>query len=203
VPKKIDHEARRQELNLALMRITRREGWDAISLRKVAAEAGVSMGMVQHYFTTKDEMLRFAVETMSEDVRARIRARVAKLPENHSPRLLVWTVLSEMIPSPSRRTEEIEAANIFVRRFLLSPSSVARLAREGAELKQAIKDQILLARKGSEADAERDAGGLLAMFNGLMYEFVAGVQTSESALEILRTQVEFVFGPAEDGELDG
>jgi TetR/AcrR family transcriptional repressor of bet genes len=203
VPKKIDHEARRQELNLALMRITRREGWDAISLRKVAAEAGVSMGMVQHYFTTKDEMLRFAIEAMSEDVRRRIRARVATLPANHSPRLLVWTVLSEMIPSPARRTEEIEAANVFVRRFLLSPSSVARLAREGEELKQAIKEQILLGRKGSEADAERDAGGLLAMFNGLMYEFVAGVQTSESALEILRVQVEYVFGPAEDGELDG
>ena len=46
----------------ALWRITRRQGWDAISLRNVAAEAGVSMGMVQHYFTTKDQMLRFAVE---------------------------------------------------------------------------------------------------------------------------------------------
>jgi AcrR family transcriptional regulator len=203
VPKKIDRQARRQELIDALMRLTRREGWDAISLRKVAAEAGVSMGMVQHYFTTKDEMLRFAIEIMSEDVRGRIRARVAKLPEGHSPRLLVWTVLSEMIPSPARRKDEAEAAKVWVRRFLLSPASAARFAREGAELKQGIKEQILLGRKGSEADAERDAGGLLAMFNGLMYEFVAGVQTSESALATLRAQVEFVFGPAEDGELDG
>jgi AcrR family transcriptional regulator len=203
VPKKIDHQARRHELNLALMRITRRDGWDAISLRKVAAEAGVSMGMVQHYFSTKDEMLRFAIEMITEDVRRRIRARVATLPENHSPRLLVWTVLSEMIPSPARRTEEVEAAYVFVRRFLLSPSSAAQFTRDGAELKQAIKDQILLGRKGSDADAERDAGGLVAMLNGLMYEFVAGAQTSESALDTMRAQVEFVFGPAEDGELDG
>jgi hypothetical protein len=58
-----------------------------------------------------------------------------------------------------------------------------------------------LGRKGSDADAERDAGGLVAMLNGLMYEFVAGVQTSESALDTMRAQIEFVFGPAEDGEL--
>lgn len=96
VPKKIDHQARRLQLIDAVWRITRRDGWDAVSLRKVAAQAGVSMGMVQHYFTTKDEMLRFAIEMISEDVRGRIRARVAKLPEGHGPRLLVWTVLSEM-----------------------------------------------------------------------------------------------------------
>lgn len=202
MPKKIDHQTRRLELTDALMRLTRREGWDAISLRKVAAEAGVSMGMVQHYFTTKDEMLRFVVEMVSEDVRQRIRVRAAKLPAGHSPRLLVWTVLSEMIPSPPRRTAEVEGAEVFVRRFLLSPESSAQFARDGAELKQAIKEQILLGRKGSDADAERDAGGLIAMLNGLMYEFVAGVRTSESALDTMRAQIEFVFGPAEDGELD-
>jgi AcrR family transcriptional regulator len=201
VPKKIDHQARRLELTEALWRITRRDGWDAISLRKVAAEAGVSMGMVQHYFTTKDEMLAFAIEMISEDVRMRIRARVAKLPQQHTPRRLVWTVLSEMIPRPSRRTTEVEAANVFVRRFTLSPRSAARFRADGVELRAAIKDQILLARKGSEAAADRDAGGLIALFNGLMFEFVTGDQTSDTALETLRTQIEFVFGPAAPGEL--
>jgi TetR/AcrR family transcriptional repressor of bet genes len=202
VPKKIDHQARRLELTEALWRITRREGWDAISLRKVAAEAGVSMGMVQHYFTTKDEMLRFAIEMIEEDVRGRIRARVATLPQPHSPRLLVWTVLSEMIPRPTRRTTEVEAAEIFVRRFTLSPASAARFARSGVELRSAIRDQILLSRKGLEQDADRDAGGLIAMLNGLMFDFVTGEQTAESALATMRAQIEFVFGPAENGELD-
>jgi AcrR family transcriptional regulator len=202
VPKKIDHQTRRLELTEALWRITRREGWDAISLRKVAAEAGVSMGMVQHYFTTKDEMLAFAIEMISEDARMRIRARIAKLPQPVPPRRLVWTVLSEMLPRPSRRATEVEAADVFVRRFMLSPRSAARFRADGAELRTAVRDQILLARKGSEADADRDAGGLIALFNGLMFEFVAGDQTSETALATLRAQIEFVFGPAEPGELD-
>ncbi|HEY7592139.1 MAG TPA: TetR/AcrR family transcriptional regulator [Actinophytocola sp.] len=202
MPKKIDHQTRRLELTEALWRITRREGWDAISLRKVAAEAGVSMGMVQHYFTTKDEMLAFAIEMISEDARMRIRARIAKLPQPVPPRRLVWTVLSEMLPRPSRRATEVEAADVFVRRFMLSPRSAARFRADGAELRTAVRDQILLARKGSEADADRDAGGLIALFNGLMFEFVAGDQTSETALATLRAQIEFVFGPAEPGELD-
>lgn len=202
MPKKIDHQARRLELTEALWRITRREGWDAISLRKVAAEAGVSMGMVQHYFTTKDEMLRFAIEMIEEDVRARVRARVARQPQPLAPRRLVWTVLSEMIPRPTRRTTEVEAANVFLRRFMLSPASAARFAQSGQQLRQSIRDQILLARKGSAADADRDAGGLIALLNGLMFEFVTGDQTPETALATLRAQIEFVFGPAEPGELD-
>jgi AcrR family transcriptional regulator len=164
------------------------------------------MGMVQHYFTTKDEMLRFAIEMIEEDVRARIRVRVAKLPQPPSPRLLVWTVLSEMIPRPTRRTTEIEAAEIFMRRFMLSPASKARFVQSGIELRTAIKGQILLSRKETgtraEADADRDAGGLVAMLNGLMFDFVTGEETAEGALATMRAQVVFVFGPAEDGELD-
>jgi AcrR family transcriptional regulator len=161
------------------------------------------MGMVQHYFTTKDEMLRFAIEMIEEDVRARIRARVAKLPQPHTPRRLVWTVLSEMVPRPTRRTSEVQAAEVFVRRFTLSPDSKARFIRSGIELRTAIKDQILLSRKGTEADADRDAGGLVAMLNGLMFDFVTGEQTAETALATMRAQIELVFGPAENGELDG
>lgn len=85
VPKQVDYEARRRELAEALWRLTRRDGWEAISLRKVAAEAGVSMGMVQHAFTTTDRMLAFAVRTISEDAAERVQARVARLPEPHSP----------------------------------------------------------------------------------------------------------------------
>jgi TetR/AcrR family transcriptional repressor of bet genes len=192
VPKKIDHAARRLELAEALWRLTRDHGWEAISLRKVAAEAGVSMGMVQHYFTTKDEMLRFALEMISEDVRARIRARVAELPEPHSPRRLVELVLTEMLPQPSRRELELDATAVFIRRFMLKPESAATVAAGGAELKAMLTEQIRLA--GVSGDAERDAGGLLAMLDGLMFAIVTGEQTAESAMAILRAQLDHVFG---------
>ena len=175
------------------MRITRKDGWDGVSLRKVAAEAGVSMGMVQHYFTTKDEMLRFAIEMMAEDTRQRIRRRIAELSEPPTPRLLVETVLTEMIPYPGRRATEAEAAKVWIRRFLLRPESQAALSQGAADLRAALTAQILLARPGEQADAERDADTLIALLDGLIYNIVIGQQTAESATAILTTQIDHIF----------
>lgn len=193
MPKQVDHEARRQQLLEALMRITRRDGWDAISLRKVAAEAGVSMGMVQHYFSTKDEMLRFAIEMMAEDTRQRIRRRVAGLPQPPSPRLLVETVLTEMIPRTSRRESEAEAAKVWIRRVDLSPESRAVLNQGAVDLKTSLSGQLLLARSYAPADAERDADALMALLDGLIFNIVARFQTAESATAILKGQLDYLF----------
>jgi TetR/AcrR family transcriptional repressor of bet genes len=193
MPKQVDHHARRLDLLDALMRITRRDGWEGVSLRKVAAEAGVSMGMVQHYFGTKDEMLRFAIEMMAEDVRQRIRERVADLPQPPAPRVLVETVLSEMIPRASRRPTETEGAAVWMRRFLLSPESLASLGKGAEELRTGLTQQILLARPGDQAGAERDAGGLIALIDGLIFNIVVGQLNEDSATEILRAQLDYIF----------
>ena len=57
MPKKVDHQERRTLIADALMRVAADQGLEAVSLRHVAAAAGVSSGMVQHYFRTKDEMM--------------------------------------------------------------------------------------------------------------------------------------------------
>jgi len=74
MPKQVDHEARRQRIADAVCRLAARRGLEGVSLRHVAVEAGVSMGQIQHYFTTKDEMLLFALRTMSDRVERRLGA---------------------------------------------------------------------------------------------------------------------------------
>jgi AcrR family transcriptional regulator len=193
VPKQVDHHARRLQLLDALWRITRREGWDAITLRHLAAEAGVSMGMVQHYFSTKDQMLRFAVEMMGEDAKQRIRQRVAELPQPVGPRQLVQTVLTEMITNVDRRATEAEAADVWVRRFLLPPDPASPLHNGYDEVKTLISEQILLVRPG-RTDAERDADALIALLDGLIYNIVTGHQTARGAIVIIEAQLDYVFG---------
>ena len=194
VPKQVDHAARRLELLDALMRITRADGWDAITVRRVAAEAGTSVGTVQHYFSTKDEMLRFAIEMMADDTRRRIRERVAALPQPAAPRVLVETVLTEMIPDPKRRPAEAEAADVWMRRFTLSPSSTATLAEGGRELMTGLAEAIHAGRGGDPADAWRDAGALIALLDGLIFNIVVGTQTAETAIATIRAQLDYVFG---------
>ncbi len=66
MPKRVDPLARRHSIAEAVFRLAAARGADAVSLRDVAGEAGVSLGMVQHYFRSKDEMLLFALDHMRD-----------------------------------------------------------------------------------------------------------------------------------------
>lgn len=72
MPKKVDHEQRRRQITDAVCRITLRGGLNAATFRTVAAEAGISAPLVQHYFTTKAQLL----ETTQSHVGERSTARL-------------------------------------------------------------------------------------------------------------------------------
>ena len=91
--KQVDHAARRRAIADALWRVVAREGFEGVSLRHVAAEAGVSMGMVQHYFHTKEQMLLFALDSMEERVGARFAAELARFPDLPPPQAAVRAFL--------------------------------------------------------------------------------------------------------------
>jgi AcrR family transcriptional regulator len=79
MPKLVDHQERREQIASALMRVAAGQGLEAVSLRHVAAEAGVTSGMVQHYFPSKDSMMAFAMRSASARYEARINQAVAAL----------------------------------------------------------------------------------------------------------------------------
>ena len=70
-----DHDQRRRQVANALIRVIARERLTAASTRQVAAEARVSAGLVQRYFRTKDELLRFAFDRSYERTLERLRER--------------------------------------------------------------------------------------------------------------------------------
>lgn len=74
---RVDHDSRRSVLTAAVWSLIARGGVEAVSLRSVAAEAGVSMGRVQYYFATKDDLLLHALERAHRRMEERIASRVA------------------------------------------------------------------------------------------------------------------------------
>ncbi|WP_158881822.1 TetR/AcrR family transcriptional regulator [Amycolatopsis anabasis] len=66
MPKVVDRAERRRAIAEALLRLVARDGIDAVSVRTVAAEAGISAGAVQKYFATREELLGFAFELTGE-----------------------------------------------------------------------------------------------------------------------------------------
>lgn len=58
----------------AAVRVLARDGLDGLSVRRVASEAEVSIGAVQHHYATKDALLVAAYERVTEQFRERAHA---------------------------------------------------------------------------------------------------------------------------------
>lgn len=69
-----DSDTRKRELGEALWRVVLRDGIEAASVRKVAAEAGVSAGSLRHVFPSQSELLAFAMRLIVDEVTRRVRA---------------------------------------------------------------------------------------------------------------------------------
>jgi DNA-binding transcriptional regulator YbjK len=62
MPKIVDHDAQRHLIVEALWRVVDRDGAAAVSVRSVAAEAGLSRTGMSHYFESQGQLLALAIE---------------------------------------------------------------------------------------------------------------------------------------------
>src|ERR1700749_3103607 len=76
MPKKVDHEARREELVLAAWRVIAARGIDEVTIREIARESGYSSGVLAHYFKNKDDLLAHALRLSHTRIRKRYDAEV-------------------------------------------------------------------------------------------------------------------------------
>ncbi|WP_044478288.1 TetR/AcrR family transcriptional regulator [Paenibacillus antibioticophila] len=81
MPKIVDYAAERARIAEAAWRLIQKEGMERVSVRKVAKEAGVSAGALQHYFRSQDELLGFAMRLVIERVEQRFDAVNDQLDE--------------------------------------------------------------------------------------------------------------------------
>ncbi|WP_206055181.1 TetR/AcrR family transcriptional regulator [Nocardia sp. CS682] len=196
VPKQVDHQERRRQIAAAVCRLAATHGLEGVSLRHVAAEAGVSMGRVQHYFKTKDEMLLFAFGTISEGVEHRVTQAVSALPQPPDARSLVRALLIEMMPIGDHAKAEMPMWVAFFARAVVEPQ-MAELLRQGTRsLHGFVAEQIGNARPASHSmsDADREADILLSLTDGLMMRLMVGGIDAETALAALDHQLDRAFG---------
>lgn len=64
MPKIVDHDARRRVIVEALWRVVARDGAHEVSVRHVAAEAGMPKSSIGHYVGTMPQLLGLAVDTL-------------------------------------------------------------------------------------------------------------------------------------------
>ena len=79
MPRQVDHRQSRTEIAYTVWAVIAEDGLDAVSMRRVAAEAGISLGRVQHYFTSKDELLRHTCQMVIDISASSFTDRTAAL----------------------------------------------------------------------------------------------------------------------------
>ncbi|KAB8195284.1 TetR family transcriptional regulator [Nonomuraea phyllanthi] len=191
MPRKVDHHERRELLADALMRLAAARGLEGVSLRHVAAEAGVSTGMVQHYFRTKDEMMTFALGMVMDRIRARSTAAAAPA----TPRELVRGLLLQVLPLDETRRLENHVVLAFLAYAAVKPSIASDLRESAAQTRTFLADQ-LRAAGAAGLDPERAAAGLLALVDGLGLQLLSLQYAEEDAVAALDAQLALLFGPA-------
>lgn len=192
MPRKVDHHARRTAIAESVWRLTARAGLEAVTMRHVATDAGMSLGQLQHYFTTKDELLAFAHQLVTERTAARTSTR-----DDPEPRTVLRDALAELLPLDDERTLHAHVGLAYLARAAVAPDTAAHLRKTHADLEDLIVDQLRRGqRRGTVAvhlDPVRAARTLLAVLDGLTIHVLIGHHTPADAEHALDTHLDQLF----------
>ncbi|MCQ4042572.1 TetR/AcrR family transcriptional regulator [Streptantibioticus rubrisoli] len=142
MPKQVDHRERREAIARALWRVVEQHGVAHLTMREVAQEAGISLGQLQHYFTSREAMLSFAMDFAAEQTSLRVDQGLQELGDQPHPRDVLRVMLTEMLPlhADARATSRMSAAYVLE---ALHDSTVHARAREGITQGRALVEQLV------------------------------------------------------------
>ena len=92
VPKLVDHDVRRREIAQAVWAVIAERGIEGVTLRSVAAEAGVSVGRIQHYYASREELVRDSCRELLKAATQRFEAVDDTTPVEKLRRLILGRI---------------------------------------------------------------------------------------------------------------
>ncbi|ALJ20866.1 TetR/AcrR family transcriptional regulator [Microbacterium sp. No. 7] len=194
MPKRVDHEERRRQIAAALLRVVARDGLEAVSLRHVAAEAGVTAGMVQHYFPSKVAMTGFAMRAASARYEERIEERLGRLGDDPAPRQVLGVLLGALLPADAAEEDDARVALAFQAFAATHPEAAVHLEEGNALLREHLA--ALLRATGCAGDPLPAATGLLAAAEGLGVHMLSSRLPAAQARAALERMIDAAAGPA-------
>jgi AcrR family transcriptional regulator len=210
VPKRVDHEERRRQIADALLRTAATRGLHATGMREVAAEAGVSLRLVQYYFGTKEELMLFAMQHLATQFGERGMARIRRLKESAGavrPCDVIAAILTEGLPADDERRTFTVLYTAYFALSLTEPAlAIAPLVRSSDVVITVVAAQLRAAQAAGDTPAHLDpdleAVSLLAMSAGLGTSVLGGQSSVEQAQAVIDYHLDRLF-PASRPALSG
>ena len=201
MPKRVDHEERRRQIADALLRVAVERGLHATGMREVAAEAGVSLRLVQYYFGTKEELLLAAMQHLAARFAERAMARISQLKETASPvnpRDVIAAILTEALPADDERRTFTVLYTAYFALSLTDPAlAIAPLVRNSSAVIDVVAAQLRAAQAAggtpAHLDPDLEAVSLLALSAGLGQSVVGGQSSPGQAQDVIDYQLDCLF----------
>lgn len=162
MPKIVDHEKRKKQIAEATWTIIVKKGIEGATVRAIAAEAGVSLGSLRHYFSSQEELLLYAMDLVKERVSIRINRL---LQSEDSPEQISIRILLELIPYDAESQTEMSVWFHFVMNSLPHAQEEEDGIREGIERIMTGLFEGRLLKK--EVDVNLEIERLYALVDGL------------------------------------
>lgn len=170
--KRPDPHERRQEIVEAAFRLLVAEGITGVSLRKVAAESGINIGSVRHYFTSHEELLEAAAIEAGE----RMGRRLAHHPGAALRGLTgqaaldgMQAIIEDVLPMDEPRTHEAIVVMELIMASRTMPVFRPVVAQMGKDLVVVLEEALVAV----DSPAPRsDAEQLAAFIGGLTIDAI-------------------------------
>ncbi|HET7757159.1 MAG TPA: TetR/AcrR family transcriptional regulator [Steroidobacteraceae bacterium] len=172
MPKIVDHERRREEIAALTLGVMRSGGMENATVRAIARRGRISIGVLSHYFKSKDELVGFTFRWLAERTFAELDTLVRAAPAGLGA---LQAALEYMLPRSGKTTDFALWMTLWGR-----AASNPRLAREHrsyyARWRRCIRSLLAEARSRGEMSARLstdDATDLLvATVDGLWIDCV-------------------------------
>ena len=140
-------------------------GYEGISIRRVATVAGVSIGAVQHHFRTKDALLAAAMDRVSHQFQERLERRLAP---GAGPAEVLRAVAGELLSTGQERRPASVIWLVRMARAAVHEPTAEVHRREWQRVEDLLAHLIAAVRPDLAEQAARDeATVLLALLDGL------------------------------------
>ncbi|MGH7878229.1 MAG: transcriptional regulator BetI [Candidatus Binataceae bacterium] len=166
-------QARRAALIAATIECLKRRGHDGLSIRTISAQAGVSVGLINHHFPNKDELVAAAYRHFNSELLGGLQAAVARAGD--SPRARLRAFLDASFSAPNLDADVLAVWVVFwgLYRHSRLIQRVQRTTYSGyvRMLRGMLADLVPPDLRATGVDLRLAAIGLTALVDGLWLEW--------------------------------
>ncbi|MER7606091.1 TetR/AcrR family transcriptional regulator [Nocardioides sp. NPDC127503] len=202
MPRTADHDSRRAQITAGVRELALASGLGAVTIAGTARAAGISVGLVQHYYDSKESLLADTLGRLLGDIEGRVDAAIIRAERDHARiEHMLGAGLLELLPlSPTHRDETYlrhAFAGLALDNPVLAEHQRAFDRRLRDRIAQAVRNGVECGEVTAETDGLLESEAALAVTQGLAVRLLIDPD------EVVRNRARAVIGSQMSGVFAG